>query len=365
MGIQSLGWEDPLEKEMATYSSILAWKIPWTEEPQGLQSMGSQRVPRNDWAHSHTHRLWLYYPFSLLGEGTGYNFCPINTVLPLHLSIILCHLTVKQNATFRVWGASVRLIRQNLHLPPEGMPVKRNPTTLSCTGCECWREPWREGVVPFSSILHWLCLSWQSLVESWGNHPDNSSWKPALEEKKVWIILVCPIYTLIICTGVSQSVHLNFPWVDTAQVSQRKHKPLSWAPNFVFHFTWWKTKWKFSDVKPTFHFLGCWSVAGQQSQYLKAVWGGASKSCLALRKRRRNWALTSIFWLALSVFLSMFFLFLTHLLLFLSPFHFFFLFLSCLSCPFTSFFAFFFSIPLLTLPSSFAYLSLPCFSLPS
>ena len=40
----SLGWEDPLEKEMATHSSILAWKISWTEEPGGLQSMGSQRV---------------------------------------------------------------------------------------------------------------------------------------------------------------------------------------------------------------------------------------------------------------------------------------------------------------------------------
>ena len=39
-----LGWEDLLEKEMATHSSILAWKIPWTEEPGGLQSMGSQRV---------------------------------------------------------------------------------------------------------------------------------------------------------------------------------------------------------------------------------------------------------------------------------------------------------------------------------
>ena len=38
------GWEDPLEKEMATHSSILAWKISWTEEPGGLQSMGSQRV---------------------------------------------------------------------------------------------------------------------------------------------------------------------------------------------------------------------------------------------------------------------------------------------------------------------------------
>ena len=42
--IRSLGWEDPLEKEMATHSSTLAWKIPWTEEPSRLQSMGSQRV---------------------------------------------------------------------------------------------------------------------------------------------------------------------------------------------------------------------------------------------------------------------------------------------------------------------------------
>ena len=42
--VQSLGQEDPMEKEMATHSSILAWKIPWTEEPGRLQSMGSQRV---------------------------------------------------------------------------------------------------------------------------------------------------------------------------------------------------------------------------------------------------------------------------------------------------------------------------------
>ena len=44
--VQSLGWEDPLEKEVATHSSILAWKIPWTEEPGGLQSMGSQSQTR-------------------------------------------------------------------------------------------------------------------------------------------------------------------------------------------------------------------------------------------------------------------------------------------------------------------------------
>ena len=42
--VQSLSWEDPLEKRMATLSRILAWRIPWTEEPGGLQSMGSQRV---------------------------------------------------------------------------------------------------------------------------------------------------------------------------------------------------------------------------------------------------------------------------------------------------------------------------------
>ena len=42
-----LGWEDPLEEEMATHSSILAWKIPWTEEPGGLQSIRSPKIERN------------------------------------------------------------------------------------------------------------------------------------------------------------------------------------------------------------------------------------------------------------------------------------------------------------------------------
>ena len=58
--VQSLGWEDPLEKEMAAHSSTLAWKIPWMEEPGRLQSMGSQRV-RHDGASS----LFFYYPFKL------------------------------------------------------------------------------------------------------------------------------------------------------------------------------------------------------------------------------------------------------------------------------------------------------------
>jgi len=54
--VRSLGPEDPLEKEMAIHSSILAWEIPWTEEPGGLQSVGSQRVRQNRATqHTHTH----------------------------------------------------------------------------------------------------------------------------------------------------------------------------------------------------------------------------------------------------------------------------------------------------------------------
>ena len=64
-----LGWEDPLEEGMATHSSIPAWRIPWTEEPGGLQSMGSQRVGRDletkhhqQCAYSHVF-LHLFYIF--------------------------------------------------------------------------------------------------------------------------------------------------------------------------------------------------------------------------------------------------------------------------------------------------------------
>ena len=46
-GVRFLGWEDHMEEEMVTHSSILAWRVPWAEEPGGLQSMGSQRVGHN------------------------------------------------------------------------------------------------------------------------------------------------------------------------------------------------------------------------------------------------------------------------------------------------------------------------------
>ena len=56
--IQSLGQEDPLEKGMTTHSSILSWRIPWTEEPGELQSMESQRV-RHNWATNSSYVLFI------------------------------------------------------------------------------------------------------------------------------------------------------------------------------------------------------------------------------------------------------------------------------------------------------------------
>ena len=62
-----LGWEDPLEKEMATHSSVLAWKIPWMEEPGGLQSMRLQRV-RHNWATNSPSYLYLHVSFWKIQE---------------------------------------------------------------------------------------------------------------------------------------------------------------------------------------------------------------------------------------------------------------------------------------------------------
>ena len=65
--VQSLGWKDSLEKEMTTHSSILAWRIPWTEEPSGLQSKGSQRVgDTTEQLHFHFHFEWFSgFPYFL------------------------------------------------------------------------------------------------------------------------------------------------------------------------------------------------------------------------------------------------------------------------------------------------------------
>ena len=95
---QSLGREDPLEKEMATHSSILAWKIPWTEEPGRLQYTGSQRV-RHHWATS------------------------------LSLFIVV------------IWASRVALVVKNL------------PANVEDTGSLAWEHPLEKEIATHSSIL--------------------------------------------------------------------------------------------------------------------------------------------------------------------------------------------------------------------
>ena len=70
-----LGLEDPMEKEMTTHSSILTWKIPWTEKPGWLQSMGSQRVGHH-WAHTHDYNslLTMFLTLGLEEEAESHQF---------------------------------------------------------------------------------------------------------------------------------------------------------------------------------------------------------------------------------------------------------------------------------------------------
>ena len=69
--VRSLGQEDPLAKGMATYSSILAWRIPWTEKPGGLKSMGSHRVRQNGVINTHTAFLGVSSIIFLIWSGKG------------------------------------------------------------------------------------------------------------------------------------------------------------------------------------------------------------------------------------------------------------------------------------------------------
>ena len=75
--VQSIGPEDPLEKEMATHSSILAWRIPRTEEPGGLQSIGLQKVGR-DWVTN----IFIFHQFSSVAQSCLTLFNPMNCSTP-------------------------------------------------------------------------------------------------------------------------------------------------------------------------------------------------------------------------------------------------------------------------------------------
>ena len=104
--VWALGQEDPLEKGMASYSSILASKIPWTEESGGLQSMGPRRV-EHDWENTHTH-----YHIYASSRKLSYKFHTPACFVELH-KLILKLMAVKgpriaQNSIFKGWTQGLR-----------------------------------------------------------------------------------------------------------------------------------------------------------------------------------------------------------------------------------------------------------------
>ena len=78
MRVWSLCWEDPLKEGMATHSSILSWRIPWTEEPGGLQSMGLQRVGHWSNLAQHTHTIIYTFTYSSFLPHNYYSFTVFN-----------------------------------------------------------------------------------------------------------------------------------------------------------------------------------------------------------------------------------------------------------------------------------------------
>ena len=94
MQVRSLGGEDPLEEGMETHSSILAWSIPWTEEPGGLQSMGSWRVG-HDWSNlAHTYERYNWDTIKSI-QSIQFPDFNISRVLNIHNNLIL--ITPKRN----------------------------------------------------------------------------------------------------------------------------------------------------------------------------------------------------------------------------------------------------------------------------
>ena len=98
--VQSLGWEDPLEKEMATHSSTLAWKIPWTEERGRLQPMGSQESDTTERLHFTSLLLWETSVFLIHQTAEKAYHMPLSTLClreenKKHLSVGFCPPWVK------------------------------------------------------------------------------------------------------------------------------------------------------------------------------------------------------------------------------------------------------------------------------
>ena len=169
---QHLGWEDPLEKKVSTHSSILAWRLPWTDEPGGLQSMGLhsrtrlKRLRRHAHTHTHTHS-GLCYTWSYGNSNYNCFLSMISLLEQLNLLLdtwfsewffsipllcVLCHLEV---ACFQLTGSSIHFfftsglhhLQSYVNIQPTGSlvtaPIHRTLHGVlywwHCADCTWWK----------------------------------------------------------------------------------------------------------------------------------------------------------------------------------------------------------------------------------
>ena len=156
--VRSLGQEDPLEEGMATKSSILLWRIPWTEEPGGLQSMGSRRVG-HDWS-----ALALHNP------GNSHCICSCSSQLTnpwevsyftrMHFYGFFCLGKWMCNKWLRQWGNCLQCRRPRFDLWVRKIPWWKEwqPLQYSCLENPMDRGAWQ-------AIVHGVAKSWRGLSD--------------------------------------------------------------------------------------------------------------------------------------------------------------------------------------------------------
>ena len=165
MWFPSLGQEDPLEKEMATHSSILACEIPWTEEPVRLQSMGSQRV-RQDWTGTHMYVGISESAVSWCRNDVFNGSCnPTDCSTPGFSSSKISHSLFKFMSTESVMLSNHLILCRPLLLLPSSLPSIRvfsNESSLRIMWPKYWSFTLQQ-VCP-GNIQGWFSLGWTVLM---------------------------------------------------------------------------------------------------------------------------------------------------------------------------------------------------------